>query len=711
MTSGKTTQQQKSLARVETYRKLAQHAETLTWAQATETVDMLRDEIQQHNRRYYREAAPIISDADYDMLFRLLQRIEQQFPELADPNSPTQQVGSRPAATFQKRRHLQPMQSIDDVFDDDELRAFEARAKRALGLAPDQPPPWHYAAEAKLDGIAANLLYVDGQLVAAATRGDGRVGEDITANIKQVDNVPLRLTGDTRPNRVEIRGEVIMTKAKFTQLNEALAANGEPTFANPRNAAAGSLRQLDPSVTQRRELTFYAYGTGAADQSIADTHGGVLAALKAWDVPVNPEPEQKHFADLDEVIACYHAISERRNALAFEIDGLVIKIDELAYWRELGSTARAPRYMAARKFPPAEATTRLQAVRFQVGRTGKVTPVADLEPVPIGGVTITHASLHNGSELARHALHPGDVVIVRRAGDVIPELIHNTGGGHGSRIAMTPNCPSCGTTLVHEGALEFCPNRLACPAQLRGALIHWASRPAMDIRQLGPKTIDALLAATLINDVADLYQLRQQDVETLPLFAKRKAERLIEGIANSKRQPAERVLFALGIRHVGREVARTVCTVVNDLRELADSSIETLTRIDGIGPEISTSIHDFMHVSHNQTLLDRLAEAGVRMQTDAGNTPIVDSPLAGKRVVFTGTLEQATREEAQGLVRRLGGQPTGSVSKTTDLVVAGPGAGSKAAKAEQLGVEIISEASFWRLVESAQADNTTQPRE
>lgn len=676
----------RSLDRLSAWRGLGPHWRRLPADERAALVADLRGELRLHDRRYYVDDRPLIPDADYDFELHLLREIEAAFPELDDPLSPTRRVGGAPRETAVKVEHRMPMRSLEDVFNDDEARVFAERAARALGL---DTPNWAWAAEVKLDGLACNLTYEQGRLKRAATRGDGQIGEDVTANAMTIGAIPLVLDGDDIPPLVEVRGEVVMHRDAFARLNARLEAAGEPGFVNPRNAAAGALRQLDPAVTRERELRFYAYGLGHVEGRLpAESHHELLDILQHWGVPANPR--RTLAPDLDTALAWAADLEPRRGELPFDIDGVVIKIDDMRLWPELGATARAPRWAMARKFAPEEATTQLAGVRFQVGRTGKVTPVAELEPVFVGGVTVTNATLHNRGEMARHGgFRIGDTVVVRRAGDVIPEVLRNLGGGDGALLAFPETCPACGARLETDGAYDRCPDNLGCPDQIRAALVHWGSRQALDIRGLGEQTVDALVDAGLVRRVPDLYRLQADDLVGLPGFAERKAETLVEAIAASKTAPLERALFALGIRRVGREVARLISGRINDLGSLLALDEATLTAIDGIGPEIAAGIAAWHDVPENRALLTELSELGFAPTGGSGTSG--DGPLAGLKIVFSGTLTRRSREEAEAQARRLGASPAGSVSRKTDLVVAGPGAGSKLAKAEEFGIRVLDE--------------------
>lgn len=687
---------QQSLVRLKRYRNLAGDWHAMTKAQLAALAAELREELALHERRYYVDDRPLLPDADYDFEFKLLQAIESEYPELRVPLSPTLRVGGAPREAFKKVEHLSPMLSIEDAFSDVDVREFEARAVRALGL---DGPTWTYAAEVKLDGLACNLLYEKGRLLWAATRGDGRFGEDVTANAQTIAAIPLQLSGGPHPKRLEVRGEVVMHKNSFVKLNQQRLNAGEEPYVNPRNAAAGALRQLDPKITRQSDLRFYAHSLGISEGYSFASQAEILATFQTWGIPVNPE--RTVVKTLDQALAFFDQIGRRRDSLPFQIDGVVIKINERAIWDQLGATARNPRSACARKYPPEEAITTLNNVRFQVGRSGKITPVAELEPIFVGGVTVSNATLHNYDEMQKFGqLYIGDQVVVRRAGDVIPEIVRRVGQGKGKKIIFPSRCPECRSPLISEGAQHLCPNRSGCPAQIAGALSHWASREAMDIRILGEKTVAALLEAKLVRDVADLYGLRAEQLVHLPLFAERKAELLLIGIQASKERELDRYLFGLNIRHVGREVARLVAARIDSPEELFNKDAAWYQQVNGIGPEIAQSLAAFFGNAQNQQLIRRLSSLGVRPKSvkSGADAPLASGPFAGKKIVFTGSLQALSRDAAQDLVRRLGAQPSGSVSKNTDLVVAGPGAGSKLAKAEQLGIEVIDEAEFLQRV-------------
>ncbi len=685
----------RSLDRLARYREMGDRWQELATDDAAGLIAELRNELRLHDRRYYIDDRPLLPDADYDFEFRLLQQLEERFPEHQTDDSPTVRVGGAPRESFVKVEHRSPMRSIEDAFDDDDVRAFEQRALRLLEL---DTPGWSYVAEVKLDGLAINLVYEQGKLTSAATRGDGQVGEDVTANARAIRSIPLLLAGSDVPDIIEVRGEVVMPRAAFDAMNQRLADNGEDPYVNPRNAAAGSLRQLDPDITRQRDLRFYCYGTGIIEGQQFDRYDQVVEALQSWGVPVNPERCDP--TNLDGAMAFFDDIGTRRSELPFEIDGVVIKINELAIQQELGTTARAPRFALARKFEPEEATTRLDSIRFQVGRTGKVTPVAELDPVFVGGVTVSNATLHNRDEMARHgALAPGDLLVVRRAGDVIPEVVRRVSESGKPPIPFPATCPSCGTPIVDEGGLQFCDNNLECPAQVRASLIHWASRRALDVRILGEKTVDLLLEHELVRRIPDLYRLDRADLLQLPLFGDKKADLLLAALDQSRTAPLERFLFALGIRHIGREVARVIATRAGDLSGVMALNHDQLLDLDGIGPEIATSLVNWLGTEANRAMINDLTQLGFAPQPVAVPQS-GDGIFAGLTIVFTGSLETVSRDQAQEIARRLGGQATSSVSRKTDLVVAGPGAGSKLAKAEKLEIPVIDEQEFLQRVRS-----------
>jgi len=662
-------------------------------------VEELSEEIRYHNYRYYVENRPLIPDAEYDRIFRLLKEIEDSFPELSLPFSPTRTVGAPPGSAFRKLPHLTPMLSIEDAFSDEEAHEWEERALRFLNF---KTPPWTYTAEVKLDGLAANLLYEHGILVQAETRGDGYVGEDVTPNIRTIRTIPSRLISHRFPKRIEVRGEVVMTKEAFLRLNRSKEEEGEEPFSNPRNAAAGSLRQLDPEITRKRELEFYAYGIGLSEPPVASTQIELFQRLQEMGIPVNPY--HRHCKTLKEVLEYFHEIEQKREELPFECDGIVIKINEFSYWDQLGTTSRTPRYYLARKFKPREAISEVVAVHFQVGRTGKITPVVEIRPVEVGGVTVSRASVHNRVEMERlGGIRIGDQVIVRRAGDVIPEIVEVVMKKNTSAVEFPKQCPVCGGAIVEEGQLQYCSNSLGCPAQLKGALRHWASRDAMDIRGLGKETVELLVDRGIVKNLPDLYRLKKDDLLKLPLFADRKAELLLQGIEGSKRRELSRFLYGLGIRHLGKVHAEELSRRIRKLEDLFDLKEKDLLELSGFGPELVESVLNFFHSAENRRMIRELFRLGVQPLLLEGEEQmeIPDNFFKGKIVVFTGELSQFTRSQAEAVVKKLGAIPSSSVTKKTSLVVVGTNPGSKYEKARALKIPILNEAEFYEILKKS----------
>jgi DNA ligase (NAD+) len=650
----------------------------------------LRQAIETHNRRYYVLDQPTISDAEYDALFRRLQALEAAHPELDQPDSPTHRVGGTVQAGFRPVRHRQPMLSLANAFDADAVRAWDHRIHRLLGSEPG------YALEPKIDGVAVSLRYDDGRLTVGATRGDGERGEDITANVRTIADIPVTLPPGT-PAELEVRGEVYMAKADFAALNAERERRGEAPFANPRNAAAGALRQLDPRITARRPLRFLPYA--AIGLEGVETQSGVLEALANLGFPIFGE--RRTVSGVAAILAAYADFAALREALPFEIDGMVIKVDRLADEARLGDVGREPRWALAYKFPPSQATTRLLDIWVRVGRTGTLNPNATLDPVSIGGVTVSRATLFNEDEVARKDLRIGDWVVVERAGDVIPHVVRSlperrTGA---ERVFHMPVvCPVCGSTAVRlpGEVARYCTGGIQCPAQLVEAIQHFASRRAMDVTGLGERTAAQLAARGLVHDLADLYDLRREDLLGLEGFAAKSADKLLAHIAASRDRPLDRLIYALGIHGVGDQTAQLLASHFPSLDALAAASTADLQAIPTIGPALSESVRLFFADTHNRRVLERLKAAGVR--TTAAPTAAGTGPLAGKTIVFTGRLERLSRPDAEALVSRLGGRPSTSVSRQTDLVVAGPEAGSKLDRAKALQIPILDEAAFWNLI-------------
>lgn len=770
---------------------------------AAARVEQLRTEIEHHNYRYYVLDDPAVPDAEYDRLFNELKALESDYPELVSDDSPTRRVGKKPDGGFAEIRHEQPMLSLDNAFSDDDMVAFVRRARERLGLS--ETEPLQIVSEPKLDGLAVSLMYEAGKLVRAATRGDGYSGEDITLNVRTLPSVPLRLLGEGWPQRLEVRGEIYMPRAGFERLNELARAAGEKTFVNPRNAAAGSLRQLDPSVTAKRPLEFCCYSTGVVEGGeLPDSHIERLRTLNGWGLKINPEMQR-----VDGLEGCresYRRLAEKRDQLPYDIDGIVFKLDRLEQQEALGYVARAPRWAIAHKFPAQEEITRLKAVEFQVGRTGAITPVARLEPVFVGGVTVSNATLHNMDEIARLDVRVGDRVTVRRAGDVIPQIVQvlkQERDGSEQPVSIPNACPVCGSDVertrlikrgkgreqVSEGSIYRCVGRLSCRAQLTQALIHFVSRKAMDIDGLGEKNIEQLVERELVRSPADLYRLSVEDLLGLEGFAQLSSENLHNAIHASRRVEPARFIYALGIPEVGEGTARALAQQLGSLQRLRQALPRLLTWLPDIGLEVAHEIHNFMQDAHNREVMDALLEAGIELQGETdiapglqgaislqmllerldipgvartGATALAEhfrqlesllqadeqaleavpklskkarsgvlqklsephwceqaraleqqlrefgmhwecerqadsasaSPLAGQTWVLTGTLETMTRDEAKERLLALGAKVSGSVSGKTHCVVAGPGAGSKLNKANELGVEVLDEQAF-----------------
>ncbi len=648
----------------------------------------LRRYLDYHAHRYYVLDSPEVSDSEYDAKFRELVELEAANPGLQTPDSPTLKVGGPPVDGFVSHRHLVPMLSLDNAFGEDELRAFDERVRKGLGVETVA-----YNAELKFDGASLSLTYEDGLLVRATTRGDGTSGEVVTENARTVRGIPLRLRGDV-PGVLEVRGEVVMFKDVFEDLNRIRLERGDQAFANPRNAAAGGLRQLDSRLTAARRLSFFCYGTGAGPR-LADTHSGLLARLQELGFPVRQEAQRLEGADA--LVDRVAHLQTLRADLPFGIDGVVIKVDSLDQQDDLGFTARGPRWAIAYKFPAEQAFTKLVQIGCQVGRTGTITPVAELEPVFVGGVTVTRATLHNYEDLKRRNVREGDTVIIQRAGDVIPEVV---GAVLDKRPADSPEpseptaCPECGTPPVRlpgEVALK-CPNR-ACPAQVSAKLRHFVGRNSMDIEGLGEKLIDRFLEAGFLQDIPSIYRLRlrREELEKLDKLGEQSVANLLASIEASKNRPLDRFLNALGIRFVGDRSSKDIARHFRTLEAFRTAHYEDLMALPDVGARTASEIESWLEDPLNQQLIQDLIDLGVSpVEADA---PVGDL-YAGQIVVFTGKLEQMTREEAEDLVIRHGGRPAGSVSKNTSLVVAGPGAGSKLVKAEQLGVRVITEDEF-----------------
>jgi DNA ligase (NAD+) len=654
----------------------------------------LREQVRRHDYRYYVLDDPEISDARYDALLGELRELEATHPELVTPDSPTQRVGGEASGTFGEVVHAVPMLSLENAFTEQDVLDFDRRVRERLDTdAVD------YSAEPKLDGLAISLRYESGRLTQAATRGDGTRGEDVSANVRTIRSVPLTLRGDA-PQLLEVRGEVFMSRRAFEQVNRRAAEKGEKTFVNPRNAAAGSLRQLDPKVTERRALDVFFYGVGAtAGWAMPRRHSELLAALR--ELGLRTCPETTVVAGVTGCIEYYRGMGRRRNALGYEIDGVVYKVDRLDWQRDLGFVSRAPRWAVAHKFPAQEETTVVRDVEFQVGRTGALTPVARLEPVFVGGVTVSNVTLHNMDELARKDVRIGDTVVVRRAGDVIPEVVRVIPDLRppDARIVELPaRCPVCGSHVTRaEGeAVARCSGGLVCRAQRREALRHFASRRAMDIEGLGDKLVEQLVDAGRVETPADLYSLTADELASLERMGAKSAANLVEALERSKRTTLARFLFALGIRDVGESTALALANHFGRLEAIAGASAEEIEQVRDVGPVVAAHVHDFFAEEHNLAVLAALQERGVSWPEGTPVRSIESGPLSGETLVITGTLASMTRDQARDAARAAGATVTDSVSRKTTLLVAGAEAGSKLRKAQELGVTIVDEEEFKR---------------
>jgi DNA ligase (NAD+) len=656
-------------------------------------IERLRSAIRQHEYRYYVLDRPMISDAEYDRLFSELVRLEAAHPGLVTPDSPTQRVAGAPLPAFPSVEHFTPMLSLESVTDAEALRRFDDRIRATAG-----DKAVRYVVEPKFDGLSLEVVYGDGLLQRASTRGDGERGEGVTENVRTIRSVPLRLSGEKVPRLLAVRGEAIMRIADFQALNARLERERQPLFANPRNAAAGSIRQLDPRVTAGRRLDVFFY-------DILHLEGGprfaddmsLLRALGDWGL--HTSPRARVCSSLDKVFRYHEEMARRRDALPYEIDGIVMKVDDLALRARVRSTARHPRWALAYKFAAREEQTTIEEIVVQVGRTGVLTPVAVLRPVAIGGVTVTRATLHNREEIARKDLRVGDVVRVIRAGDVIPDIVERVqtrGTRRHAQFAMPARCPECRTPLVREGPFDRCPNGLACPAQLKRTIQHFGSREALDIRGLGPETVDALVSAGSVRSVADLFALTRHDLLTVQRFADVSAAKLLDAIDKAKHPPLWRFLNALGIPGVGAQTARDLAGHFETLERLQSANAAALMAAPGIGPTVARDIVEFFRQPFNRRVIDACRRRGVQV---AAATVKRRGPLAGKTVVFTGGLDSMTREEAEERARASGAHTARSVSRETDLVVAGREPGSKYAKARALGVRVIDAGAFRRLVQ------------
>ncbi|WP_206441507.1 NAD-dependent DNA ligase LigA [Amphritea opalescens] len=657
----------------------------------TQLLEQLRDQLRHYNYQYYVLDDPQVPDAEYDRVFRQLKALEDEHPEWITPDSPTQRVGAEPLAAFTQVRHEMPMLSLDNAFSAEDMYSFEKRLRDRLKL--DEETPLAFACEPKLDGIAVSLLYENGQLIRGATRGDGSTGEDITLNVRTVESIPLKLMGSGYPERLEVRGEIYMPRRSFTRLNEAALKRGDKPFVNPRNAAAGSLRQLDPKITAQRSLEMCCYSVGVVSGGeLPDSHEAILRKLATWGLKINAE-----MAVVQGAKGCleyFDALSERRNQLAYEIDGIVFKVNDIALQQRLGFVSRAPRWAIAHKFPAQEEMTIVNAIEFQVGRTGAITPVARLQPVFVGGVTVSNATLHNMDEVERLDIRAGDSVIIRRAGDVIPQVVSvvlELRPANTEVVQLPQRCPVCDSEIIRvdSEAVARCSGGLSCAAQRKEALKHYVSRKAMDIDGLGEKLIDGLVEKELVHSPADLYRLHHLQLASMERMGDKSATKLLQSIEKSKATELANFIYALGIREVGEATARTLALHFGSLEAVMSASEEELQAAPDIGPIVAQYIVSFFHQVHNREVIEALRAAGVHWQNVEVDHQ--DLPLAGQTWVLTGTLEQMPRTEAKKQLLALGAKVAGSVSKKTDCVVAGPGAGSKLQKAEELNIPVMDE--------------------
>ena len=688
---------------------------------ARDAIEALSAEIARHDRLYYQDDAPEISDADYDALRQRLADLERAHPDLAAKDSPTHKVGAAPVATFGKIKHDVAMLSLSNAFADDDVIEFADRVRRFLKLAGTDDLA--ITAEPKIDGLSISLRYANGMLIQAATRGDGAEGENVTANVMTVANIPHRLKGEDLPEAIDVRGEIYLSHADFAALNAAQEKAGEKIFANPRNAAAGSLRQLDVSITAKRPLKFFAYTWGAASSLPGDTQADVVAGFKRWGLPVNPE--MKICATTEDLLVYYREIESRRAKLGYDIDGVVYKVNRLDYQERLGFVSRSPRWAIAHKFAAEQATTILRAIDIQVGRTGSLTPVAKLEPVTVGGVVVSNATLHNEDEIARKDIRIGDTVVVQRAGDVIPQIVRviedkRPAGTHSFK--MTDTCPACGSHAVRDAGedagdgnvVRRCTGGLICPAQAKERLKHFVSRNAVDIDGLGAEKIEFFFDTGRITSLAEIYTLQRRDAESdeplsnLKGFGKKSVDKLFSAIDARRKIPLERFLFGLGIRHIGETTAKDLAKAyltLDAVRDAANAAIaggrdseayRDIDNIEGIGETVVDALVDFFGEPHNVEILDALLHEVEVLPYE--RAAAVASPVTGKTVVFTGTLTRVTRNEAKAQAERLGAKVAGSVSAKTDYVIAGADAGSKLTKAEALGVTVVSEDEWLALI-------------
>lgn len=656
-------------------------------------IEELKQKIRYHDYRYYVLNAPVISDYEYDQMMRRLKSLEEKYPQFITPDSPTQRVGGKPLEKFKKVKHKIPMFSLEDAFSPEEVREFDRRVKRFLNLPSEKDIS--YSVEPKFDGLSISLIYENGILKQASTRGDGVTGEDVTQNVRTIKNVPLKLITEKAPAYLDIQGEAIMFKQDFAKINKEREEAGLPLFANPRNAAAGSIRQLDPKETAKRNLRMFTYSIREVSSEIQfKTQSEALELLKKWGLPVNEL--NKLCASVEEAIEYKETFTQKRHELPYEIDGMVFKVNEIDYQNRLGHTTKSPRWAIAYKFPPEQVTTTVKEVKVNVGRTGILTPVAILEPVNIGGVVVSKATLHTWDEIRKKDIRIGDRVFVERAGDVIPEIIKPISEKRTGKERIIPEpkeCPVCHAHAIRDGLYFRCPN-ISCPAQIKESIKHFASKRAMNIEGLGDKLVEQLVEKNIIRDIADIYNLDIKTVANLERMGEKSAQNLIEAIENTKNISLAKFLFALGIRHVGEHTAHLLAKHFGSLKNIEKAKKEEFLSIKGIGEEVAQSIYDFFREQKNIQTIKKLLKAGVKPSEER---PVI-SPLSGKSFLFTGTLRTMTRSEAKDRVEALGGMVKNSVSKDLDYVVVGENPGSKRDKAERLGLNCIDEETFIKLL-------------
>lgn len=670
-------------------------------------IEALRNEIRKHDQLYYVEAAPVIADHDYDKLMHRLKELEAVHPEKITLDSPTQRVGDQPAPHLDPAEHVTPMLSMDNTFSQEELQKFGDRVQKLIDSEADPKEgdeeggeQVEWVVEMKIDGVAISLLYEQGRLTRAATRGDGRVGDNVTHNARTVLGVPLKLLGDDYPDVVEVRGEVYMTNSDLVALNAQRTADGEPTFANTRNLTAGAIKTLDPRVCASRKIRFFAHGVGQTDDLPVDNHMDFLAAIARWGLPATPMVQK--FASFKEAAEHCEQLIERLHELDFEVDGLVLKVNNFEQRARLGATSKSPRWMVAYKFEKYEAVTRLNEIKVNVGKTGAVTPYGELEPVEIAGTTVSRVTLHNAEEVERKDIRPGDTIVVEKAGKIIPHVVRVEKHLRKENLAPFPfptECPRCETELVKDegGVYIRCPN-MSCPGRMRERLMYFSSRAAMDIDGLGEKLIDQLLDAGLVSTFGDLYRLTEEQLVELERVGAKSASNLVNAIEASKSRGLARLLNGLSIRHVGTTVARVIAQSLGSLDAVREATVEQLAEINEVGDIIAESVHDFFQTEYGQQTADDLTSLGLDVTEEQPEPSEVEGPLAGLTFVVTGTLDGYTRTEAHDAIVEHGGKTSSSVSKSTDYLLAGEKAGSKLAKAEKLGVKVLDEAAFRELL-------------